>query len=308
MCDLRRRLVAILLPFACCGAPTGLVRSAESHSAAVPLADIVDNVRRNEKLYNDIDVSVVESYDLGGREPEEFLDGSFEVVRKDIRTKYVAQRDLFRLDISGRNLGATAEVAADRIRAFDGKLTRSYSQQAIGNIVTGRKTDTQSVRPHMLLLRFMGLDVPLSAYLGGDEAINSFPESGWPVDQRLALTYNGQSVVGGLQCHVVHALVYLRDQPAARWELWLAEERNYIPARLSGFDLLRRSEHMDRSAEVTEWKEVRQGVWFPMDAHVLAYDVSSEAAIKLRGLIGAPDTQLKMCRWIPNMTLVFLEM
>jgi hypothetical protein len=93
------------------------------------------------------------------------------------------------------------------------------------------------MRPHMLLL-LDSITAPLSTYLQGHKAMAASPDAHW--DKRhlgdaitLENTYQGETTFQGLKCHKVWITEVLSNgYQHDRWELWLAEARNFIPVRM----------------------------------------------------------------------------
>ena len=256
---------------------------------------IVTNVRENEALYANIDVDLQSEYFVANadklhaitRSPRASTASDSDdspaatpdvgdialVASRSKQIKYVNQQNLFRLDVTGHSSGPAGDVSQDRIRAFDGETTRLFDQQAVGNIIRGRQEDENFVRPHMLLLRMMNYLVPLSVYLSGDQAMSRYPDAGWNPSLKLDNTYQGEAEFQGLKCHKVWISTLLPSGDVHdRWELWLAEDRNYLPCRLLGYTMRCSKTVPISEGTVTDFKEVKPGIWFPLVAEVIAYN------------------------------------
>lgn len=171
----------------------------------VTINDIIENVRRNEMLYDNLEVTMEREYTTGDR-PAPKLDRGSIPARTSTSTHYVKQGGMFRLDMVGTSITGNGDRSEDRIRAFDGEITRVYAQSAIGNIVTGRRDDPDRIEPHMLLLRTMREGcVPLSAFLAGADAMRAYPLVKWLGDQGLGLSSSYKRAIefAGLPCHEV---------------------------------------------------------------------------------------------------------
>jgi hypothetical protein len=147
------------------------------------LTDIIAKVRQNEQLYQDIDVVMRTTYDIGARPPTE----EDEVIRQELQTRFVAQGEWFRLEREGGSQDSKNTVSMDRLRAFDGKTTRVLEQKAVGNLSPERLEDENFIRPHLLLLRYTHLAVPLSVYLAGDKAIAAHPNGRWNANLKMGV-------------------------------------------------------------------------------------------------------------------------
>jgi hypothetical protein len=101
--------------------------------AAMTIPDITDNVRRNEALFANIDVTLRSVYSIGDRTPPTLKGGT--IARESNTTlHYVAQGEMFRLDRIGAALTAESERNEGRVQAFDGAITRRFEQNRIGNL------------------------------------------------------------------------------------------------------------------------------------------------------------------------------
>jgi hypothetical protein len=259
------------------------------------LDTIITNVRENEALYTNIDVDLQSEYVAANGDKLPMItrgptaatasdsDGSpakapdvgdiAPAASRSKRIKYVNQKGFFRLDVTGQSSGPAGDVSQDRIRAFDGDTTRLFDQQAVGNIIRGRQEDENFVRPHMLLLRMMNYLVPLSVYLSGDQEMSRYPDAGWNSSLRLRNTYQGEAEFQGLRCHKVWISTLLPSGDVHdRWELWLAEDRNYLPCRLFGYTMRCSKTIPISEGTIADFKEVKPGIWFPLAAEVVAYN------------------------------------
>jgi len=238
--------------------------------------EIVENVRRNEALYDDIEVSLHQSYQ-SKHATFSFSDGRQEITGEQKRIRHVTQKGMFRLERLGTNtVGVEAkQMTSDRVRAFDGKSTRSFDQRARGNIVAGRSEDAEFVRPHMMLLRQpRWLHVPLSTFMEGHTAMAAHPNIQWEPELIMENTYQGEVEFQGMKCHKIWLTTINKSKATAndRWELWLAEERNYIPVRMFGYLFGWSKEIPVGEGTVNEIREIAPGIWFPYATRVVRYD------------------------------------
>ncbi|HVC94985.1 MAG TPA: hypothetical protein VND64_14915 [Pirellulales bacterium] len=246
--------------------------------ADVTFQDILENVKRNEALYENHDVKLRLEYEMGNFEPAKIMQmHGGPVVSEEIKATsssmhYVNQGGLFRLDRKGTNTTPSAELSADCTRAFDGTTTRLYEYGGIGNIIPGREQDHDFMYPHMLLLRKV-VQVPLSTYLSGMKAFEAHPLGRRSEGQRFEYAYMGEDDVDGLRCHKVWITTVVEpDLRANRSEVWLAEERNYMPVRTRGFYYNYSKDIPSEEGAASDFREIAPGVWFPFRAEVTLYD------------------------------------
>jgi hypothetical protein len=242
---------------------------APSAHGQTTLADILANVRRNEKAYENIEVVMDSTYDIGDRKPP----SKDEVIRSKVRTRFVSQGERFRLERDGSNQDSERTVSLDRIRAFDGQTTRVLEQKAVGNIARERLQDENFVRPHLLLLRHAHVAVPFSVYLSGHEAIRAHPSGRWQPDLTMRVTYEGDERLNGLKCHKVFVDVLLKSgEPHDGRRFWLAEDRNYLPVKELAFTYRFSKDAPVGQGVVSDLREIKPGVWFPFKAEYTAYN------------------------------------
>lgn len=250
---------------------SGFARGA---GAEMTLDEIVENVRRNEGLYDNLDVTVHWDYSIGDRKPPTLSGGiGSPVIASNSRVHFVRQNGLFRVDRSGSTNDTTGTSSLDHQRTFDGTTTRLLDA-GVGNVQRGAYEDRDVVRPHMYLLRSTAFAmVPLSSFLSGTAAMLAIPSSGLKKGQSLRSSYAGLEVLRGTACHKV-SVELIRDngKPRNRIELWLAEDKNYLPVRSSAF-MYRFSQSLHTSqGETLSFKEIEPGIWFPTEAEVVGYD------------------------------------
>jgi hypothetical protein len=243
-------------------------------SSRLNMEDLIENVRRNEALYNDIEYVIHESY----RKPSALAEGTplgmREVAKQETKLRFVGLRGMFRFEREGWDEYAdSSRTTRDRIRAFDGRTTRLYDQNAIGNIILGRAEES-FFRPHMLLLQSSVATVPLSTFMRGHVAMAAYPGSGWDAELLMENTYQGETQFNGLKCHKVALTTKIKTTGTAhdRWELWLAEERNYQPVRYFAYTFRWSKDVPKGEGFVDQFQEIAPGVWFPLAAHRVSYD------------------------------------
>ena len=63
-----------------------------------------------------------------------------------------------------------------------------------------------------------------------------------------------------------------KGEPHDRWELWLAEDRNYIPVRLVGYTFRFSRDVPVGIGTVSQWRQLKPSIWFPLEVRVTAFD------------------------------------
>lgn len=87
-----RRFLISLAAFTC------VVMAGTPLRAQLTMEDIIENVRRNEALYDNIDVTLITDYGIGDQKPMDFGNGMSQLVSLDTRIRFVSQDGLFRFD------------------------------------------------------------------------------------------------------------------------------------------------------------------------------------------------------------------
>lgn len=241
------------------------------------LSEIIENVERNETLYKSFDVLLQDSYSIGDRPADKFKGGGQrEITGHELRIHYVSQEGAFRVEVEGKAIEDGGKpVTRDRITLFDGKTTKRYDQNAYLNIWNGREPDSHFVRPHMLLLRHAITFGKLSTFLRGSDAMAADPEAGWRNKMLVAAsTYQGEVTFGGLKCHKIWITSKLKSTgaPIDRWELWLAESRNYLPLRALEYRFSMANDIPSAENTGDDLRELKPGIWFPFAATAVHYE------------------------------------
>lgn len=257
-------VIVSVLGGACLGGASG--------AAEITLEELIELVRQNELLYANIDVSMRDSFvSFAERTGGKGRAGPFElrpIIDDEVADRFVLQDGWLRYDHKSSFTYENGEKDSLRaINAFDGETTRILTG-GIANIVRGSKPVGIPIRPHGVLLRMNGRSEHLSAFLAGDEAI-ARDGYGYTDDITVRSTeYVGTAHYQGLRCHVVRSIVRIRKtgEIANHGDLWLAEDRNFIPVRLVGYEHRISASEPTGEGMVLEWKELQPGIWFPMRA------------------------------------------
>ncbi len=263
-------LIVTMIAFARCGITWA---NETKHSSS--LEKIIENVRQNEHLYDNLDTKVQTIYDdfrkykIKNNEKK----NNFQAYKhRDYTISCVRQEGMFHTEVKGNTLTVGNEtINDDRIRVSDRKVTRVYESHKIGNVISEYLEDGSLIRPHKILFGEL-LVSPLSTYLLGHEAMASYPSACWNQKNTLKNTYQGEADYHKLKCHKIWITSYHSGRLFARWEVWLAEARNYIPAKLLNYSLSYSKVIPVALGEVTSWREIKPGIWFPYESQMTAFD------------------------------------
>lgn len=257
------------------GAPTHLVRPCLA--AEMTLEDLIELVRQNELLYERIEFTWRCKYTTFNRDRLPLDDEHWKTILEEdqqlrvvYQPPYVLRKQ--RSHILYRN---DEQKELPYYVAFDGDRTCVLFDRA-GSIRKGYEKQGPYITPHNVLVHRWA-DIPLSLYLAGSDAIK---RSSWKVGflSSVKTYYKGVEEWRGLRCHrvYVHHFFPGRGESGAD-ELWLAEERNFIPVRLVNYSFWLSRTQSGGGGEVTEWREVEPGIWFPWRVQMKAYYVGQLA-------------------------------
>jgi hypothetical protein len=255
------------------------------------LWETIKAVRQNEALYANLDVLLRCEYETGdGRRlgdgffnvedstPDQSAasrarskrDGAVRLVSQ-FGTRFVGQRSetfhfvsqdgMIRRDWKGTSTFDDGKQRSwHRMLLFDGTTTRLSDESPPHDCYPASAIvkDT-TIRPHMLVFRSWDLDASLSEFLEGERE--------WEA------SYQGKEEIDGLKCRRVRITKSARRQrrPSFRVELWLAEEKNYIPVHMLEYKPFRSDELPHAEAAVDQWREIGPGVWFPTSTSIAVY-------------------------------------
>lgn len=263
-----------------------------SPAAEMTLEEIIQAVRENELLYANIDVTFRDSFELltdeqpsKGRSQNGTMELRF-TKSSTSSSRFVSQDQWFRYEEDSRFTTTTNEEGTHlHVSGFDGETTRLYT--GFANIVKGYKPAGIPLWPHNMLLRMLGRCEHLSSYLGGDAAISRDPYGYTSSETERTTEYVGPAVFQGLRCQVVRSVVRVwgGGEAVNHGDLWLAEDRNFIPVRVVGYEHRISATEPTGESVVLQWKELKPGIWFPMVAESHCID-QSKAMLKGKRLPG----------------------
>ena len=256
--------------------PEATTTGRTSHLETQPNQSLIDEVKQNERLYEKLQLDVTTKY-------------RHKVNEMFVRYSVVVDSERFRLATRMTSRHPGRSHFSESTLLFDGRLSRSFNRRwtikppmeppanvlGQGQVSDEMLTLINVARPHMFLLADAEPRAPLSIYLSGIQAVLGFPNNDYPVHGPIVVRELGVDEWEGLRCRKVQIESLADRSPVNRWELWLAEDRNLIPVRALGF-IYRWSKTVPISeATVGDWKELQEGVWFPVKARCDRYYTKS---------------------------------
>ncbi len=223
------------------------------------LAIIIANIRTHEQLYNDIELRADFNY-----ENKLHLD-DVELTRSKSTSKhFVSSRGKHFLDWHESSVGTDGSTSDySSLQAYDGTTTR-ISKPSVANIHHSRKDDSRISRPHTLLLEYDWIHGSLADHLSG--AVFE--------DEPLAVTILPNETLGGLDCIVLRCTYSQPKDGTVKTirMIWLAVDRNYIPCQHVGYAARYSAEVPLEVGRVASWKEIENGIWFPISSEIQVFD------------------------------------
>lgn len=270
------------------------------------IAQIIKQVRRHEGHYANLDLAFRIDY----RQFKPALEERAYHLEKDPDTwrlrqfQVLLQGDQFRVEGATASLLPSLGAGGNRqkpdrwhsgsrtVQVYDGQTWRRFDEskhwaqdsppddkaapQRSGLISTDGARLFNFARPHMFLMESGCPQIPLSVYLSGHEAVRAWPNVDFSAGSTLTIKYLGREKFRGYTCHKV-----LIDNTLANgtrhngWELWLAEDRNFIPICNRGYTYRWSTVLPVADSTIEQWKEVQPGIWFPEKAHTSRYSSDS---------------------------------
>ena len=260
-CSLTRVLVVLL----------GIFPACSSAEAQETLAELIQQVRDNERLYRNLEVrfrtelSQPRVQPDDGRLPD--VAASRPIGSRTQQVHLVAQQDRFYYqvrteiaDSAGKRLPST------RLSVFDGETTRELKD---GRVVSStRSRDAMAAMPvtNTFLYDSWNTPKPFSNYL---------TSAGNGRSTRLEWELIGRDEFQGQSCHVVEVHCSIGDNPGwYRARFYLAEAYNLFPIGVITYKPRSNDRLPFSVGSASEFRELSAGVWFPTRLSKITYDQS----------------------------------
>lgn len=234
--------------------------------------EIIDNVRRNERLYRDVEIRLRYTYDLHDRDPASACSAVNEVTDQLAQIQYIAIGDWFKVENTREIRTASRTSQIHRLHGFDGDQDKLL-EGSVGNVAEVRGEDSDFVFPHTLMLKSYKFSLPLSVYLAGHEAILGHPGKGRynKPSMTAQTTYLGEDEVLGLRCQKILVKILSNGDEYNGDLFWLASERNFLPVKRYAYTYPVSREIPMAESYCRDLREIEPGVWFPFEVETTAY-------------------------------------
>ncbi len=248
--------------------------AAAERASDTRLRHIIERVEANEPLYQQLETVVR----ITRRDADASREGRL-APTVEARWHTVLQGDLlwFRAEDVARPASGEKRPGGT-LSVFDGQISQTIEYGNCVNIRQGRYEPWQITPPHAWAMHHFRANFPLSVFLRGAGAIDNHPKprhharhGGSLYDfARLEIISEPDETIDGLDCAKVRCRRWYSDngQPVVE-VLWLAKERNYLCVRSQ--TLLNDRGFIGDEGSVTEWRELKPGLWLPTRVSLKIY-------------------------------------
>jgi hypothetical protein len=254
--------------------------SADHDRTSLTIDAVIQNVRLNEDIYRNLEI--VEEFNYKLFDAKYFPPDALKSIEETSHCVY--QDDLYYV----RDKRSTKEISGVSSRGvdlvgYDGSKTVMVNRQPIANIRDGRYDGYGYLYPHTILFSSDWLvRVKLSDFLAGDPDLkkNKFAEylSNYIVPKSFV---EHEEIIDGLRSIKIRIEERLRhdhdkDNPANKlismMYLWLSIDRNYLPVKAEKYYSIYGLNRPMEFGSTVEWKEIENGIWFPIQCNYDVYD------------------------------------
>ncbi len=248
------RILAIVLS-ACLGDGP-----AAPSSPGLDPATILLSMQENEQLYKNLDLK----YDYTGTlllDPKRVTMRSSLTVKKHFHN--VTQDELYRgksREVHDLTDGSHQDFSNNT--EYDGKLTRTNSQEAIGNISDVRVPTSAWLTPHRMAFQEIPQDFSVADWLGFRSPVRTTPAY---KAFSVTLKVLGRETIDDIACIKLES-IWMRAKStvlATRYLVWVAPERNYVPVKTETYYPAYSDTIPGVTYKASDFREVAPGQWFP---------------------------------------------
>lgn len=215
------------------------------------LEDVIANVASNEALYDNVELVVRKQYELA--RPTQGARDSL-VLREESHRRLVYQKGMtfVSVDRTGSTVGLRP-IEHALAAGYDGRDTRIYKDH-VANIHPGDSKIPVRFFPHTLLMEGARLqEIALSEYLSRTKTRRG---------SDVSIVIDGFEALNTVSCVRLRVEIGSNDSKSRDFRyLWLAPDRNYLPAKTVAYAVAYSQEIPLEESSVTSWQEVEPGIW-----------------------------------------------
>jgi hypothetical protein len=233
------------------------------------MADIIENVRASELLYDNFEVV----YD----KQEQLLDDKrappMAARSSKNQSRQVLQAGLIYFKHSHDIETLKGDVqSSDTLQGYDGEKTRILDEGKVGNVHLGKFEDGRLFHPHLAVLSWPHGFHRLSDYIAAETS---------DTGARLTWHIEGEETLNQLRCvRIRQESQYDSEKqrgPRTVIRLWLAIERNYLPIKQTSTRRPRKKGDAVSAKPygietVEDLREIAPGIWFPLHLKTIVYE------------------------------------
>jgi hypothetical protein len=145
---------------------------------------------------------------------------------------------------------------------YDGRLTRTNYQNAVGNKEEARVTTSSWLTPHRVAFPELPLDFTMADWIGHTPPVSTHPAFR---SMRVTSKVLGTEQIDQVECVKLES-TWTRegaDVPRSRYVYWIAPSRGYLPLRVVTYDLPSSDKIPHVDARVSDLREIAPGCWVP---------------------------------------------
>lgn len=245
---------------------------AQAKMPQLNVSEIIQNVRSNEELYQNIEVIFHKEYRLRNQ-ADWIMDNA--ITSSDGTHRTVLQNGmLFSSNYEKKTFSESKTNQRTRLHAYDGEKTRVINGRIV-NIHVGKVGNPYQFRPHTWLLSLARMSFPLSLWLQGGEELQLQPFAGIYRDLIQDVTFEKVEELDGIQCFVLRSVLCGKQSPkevdTIRY-VWLAPEKNYLPVKTVGYAPAYSKEMPLEVGIASTFREIAPGISLPFRYEITVYD------------------------------------
>jgi hypothetical protein len=267
------------------------------------LSQIVANVKANEQLYKNIDVSWQSTYLLGS--PEVTFD--LTITRSETKYRSVTQQNLFHVGREGEfaTKGGKAKKELS-LSCYDGDVTRILSND-VANVAKNRVDNPYVFRPHTWIVQSENVAVPFSLWLTGGKTLQAHPLANPYRDSNVKVKLESMEKIDVFDCvKICHEVWSSEPSPSLKSirYFWLVPERNYLPVKYVAYSPTESKDIPISIAWTSDFREISAGIWLPFKSSMIVND-NLQARTGKSVVSHTEDCEIEQAKLDPHYDLSF---
>jgi hypothetical protein len=234
------------------------------------LEKVLDNVRAEEKLYENIEILYEKHYKLHSK-INTIPEATSNFIEKE---RYVRSGSCVFRDMTGHYENISGEITNfSFLLGFDGERRISLQNEANANISTDSYKNI--VAPHILLLDSANISCSLSKYLSADDELK---KSNTHKNYDISVNYLCDEDLDSMRCSKLEIETWMKGEDRTKGSMrriWLAHDRNYLPLRSVSYSYSYSKTNPVEECRVVRFTEILKDIWYPMEIQIRSFDALS---------------------------------